>query len=92
MPDTAIGHVAARAFEIPTDQPEADGTLSWDKTTIVVVEIAAGGATGLAYPPAAFFRLAPSRASTSATCASTAALLFPLWRAMSCTSLSARSI
>ena len=47
--DAAIRHVAARAFEIPTDQPEADGTLSWDKTTIVVVEIEAGGATGLGY-------------------------------------------
>jgi len=49
MRDAAIRRVAARAFEIPTDQPEADGTLSWDKTTIVVVEIEAGGATGLGY-------------------------------------------
>jgi L-alanine-DL-glutamate epimerase-like enolase superfamily enzyme len=47
--DAEIRHVAARAFEIPTDQPEADGTLSWDKTTIVIVEIEAGGATGLGY-------------------------------------------
>ena len=47
--DAAIRQVAARAFEVPTDQPEADGTLSWDKTTIVIVEIEAGGATGLGY-------------------------------------------
>jgi L-alanine-DL-glutamate epimerase-like enolase superfamily enzyme len=47
--DAAIRRVTARAFEVPTDQPEADGTLAWDKTTIVVVEIEAGGATGLGY-------------------------------------------
>jgi L-alanine-DL-glutamate epimerase-like enolase superfamily enzyme len=49
MRDAAIRRVAAHAYEIPTDQPEADGTLSWDKTTIVIVEIEAGGATGLGY-------------------------------------------
>ncbi|HWE72350.1 MAG TPA: enolase C-terminal domain-like protein [Stellaceae bacterium] len=41
--------MAAHAYEIPTDQPEADGTLAWDKTTIVIVEIEAGGAKGLGY-------------------------------------------
>ena len=49
MREGAIQHVAARAFAIPTDQPEADGTLAWDRTTIVIVEIDAGGATGLGY-------------------------------------------
>jgi L-alanine-DL-glutamate epimerase-like enolase superfamily enzyme len=49
MPAAAIRHVTARAFEIPTDQPEADGTLAWDKTMIVIVEIEAGGTTGLGY-------------------------------------------
>jgi L-alanine-DL-glutamate epimerase-like enolase superfamily enzyme len=37
------------AYTIPTDTPEADGTLEWDATTIVVVEAAAGGATGIGY-------------------------------------------
>ena len=50
MRDAAIRHVAARAFEIPTDQPEADGTLAWDRTTIVIVEIEAGGTKGSAIP------------------------------------------
>ncbi|WP_028057724.1 enolase C-terminal domain-like protein [Candidatus Solirubrobacter pratensis] len=36
-------------FEIPTDQPESDGTLEWDSTTVVVVEARAGGETGLGY-------------------------------------------
>ena len=40
---------SARAYRIPTDQPEADGTLAWDKTTLVVVDVEAGGQTGLGY-------------------------------------------
>ncbi|GAA4468060.1 enolase C-terminal domain-like protein [Novipirellula rosea] len=37
------------AFTIPTDQPESDGTLQWDSTTLVLVELAAAGATGIGY-------------------------------------------
>jgi L-alanine-DL-glutamate epimerase-like enolase superfamily enzyme len=44
-----IGRVTASAYDIPTDAPEADGTLVWDSTTLVVVEIEAGGKTGLGY-------------------------------------------
>src|SRR5437588_2757390 len=36
-------------FEIPTDAPESDGTLEWDSTTVVVVEVDAGGQTGLGF-------------------------------------------
>lgn len=49
MTDARITDVAARAFRIPTDSPEADGTLEWDATTLVVVEIGAGGTVGLGY-------------------------------------------
>lgn len=38
--------VEVAVFEVPTDQPEADGTLAWDKTTVVVVEVYAGGCRG----------------------------------------------
>lgn len=48
-----ITGVSARAFCIPTDAPEADGTLEWDKTTIVLVEIEAGGRKGMGYSYAA---------------------------------------
>ena len=41
--------VDVSAYTIPTDQPESDGTLEWDVTTIVVVEVQAGGETGLGY-------------------------------------------
>jgi L-alanine-DL-glutamate epimerase-like enolase superfamily enzyme len=44
-----IESVRAQAFEIPTDRPEADGTIGWNSTTIVLVEISAGGETGLGY-------------------------------------------
>jgi L-alanine-DL-glutamate epimerase-like enolase superfamily enzyme len=36
-------------FTVPTDAPESDGTLKWDKTTMVLVEVHAGGHTGLGY-------------------------------------------
>lgn len=45
----AIDEVAVRVLHIPTDAPEADGTLSWSKTTIVLVQIGAGGKRGLGY-------------------------------------------
>jgi L-alanine-DL-glutamate epimerase-like enolase superfamily enzyme len=45
----AIGALKAEAFRIPTDTPEADGTLSWDSTTLVLVRLEAGGETGLGY-------------------------------------------
>jgi L-alanine-DL-glutamate epimerase-like enolase superfamily enzyme len=41
--------VTARAFRIPTDAPEADGTIAWQSTTLIVVEAAAGGTVGLGY-------------------------------------------
>lgn len=46
---SAIEDVAVRVFRIPTDAPEADGTLSWNETTMVLVELGAGGKRGLGY-------------------------------------------
>jgi L-alanine-DL-glutamate epimerase-like enolase superfamily enzyme len=39
----------ATAYEIPTEQPESDGTLEWDATTIVVVEAFNGRERGIGY-------------------------------------------
>lgn len=47
--DPTITTVRAQAYTVPTDAPEADGTLSWDRTTLVVVHVEAGGRTGLGY-------------------------------------------
>ncbi len=47
--DAAVESVTVAAYTVPTDEPESDGTLEWDSTTIVVVEVSAGGETGLGY-------------------------------------------
>ncbi len=48
-PAAPIGAVQARAYTIPTDQPEQDGTLDWDETTLIVVTVQAGGCEGIGY-------------------------------------------
>jgi L-alanine-DL-glutamate epimerase-like enolase superfamily enzyme len=45
----AIGNLTAARYQIPTDSPEADGTMAWTSTTLVVVEVEGGGKTGLGY-------------------------------------------
>ncbi|MHB2024911.1 MAG: enolase C-terminal domain-like protein [Mycobacteriales bacterium] len=49
MAEPAIEEVSARAYEVPTETPESDGTLEWDSTTMIVVEVRAGGRSGLGY-------------------------------------------
>src|SRR5436853_2616732 len=44
-----IEALTARAYTIPTDQSESDGTFAWDDTTIVIVEVRAAGTTGIGY-------------------------------------------
>lgn len=44
-----IERLDVSAYTIPTDYPEADGTYSWDSTTIVVVTAHGGGKMGLGY-------------------------------------------
>jgi L-alanine-DL-glutamate epimerase-like enolase superfamily enzyme len=44
-----LERIEASAYTIPTDGHEADGTMAWDHTTVVVVEVCAGGETGLGY-------------------------------------------
>jgi L-alanine-DL-glutamate epimerase-like enolase superfamily enzyme len=44
-----VTEVRIRTFTVPTDEPESDGTLEWDATTIVVVELEAEGECGLGY-------------------------------------------
>ncbi|MFG1930635.1 enolase C-terminal domain-like protein [Mycobacterium sp. NPDC048908] len=47
--DAPITQVSATAYTIPTDSPEADGTLSWDSTTLVVAEVHCGETTGMGW-------------------------------------------
>lgn len=55
MIDTPILSVDAAVYTVPTDAPEADGTLSWDSTTMVLAQARAGDTvgTGWTYGPAA---------------------------------------
>ncbi|HEU0242744.1 MAG TPA: enolase C-terminal domain-like protein, partial [Candidatus Limnocylindrales bacterium] len=44
-----IEQVGVSVYTIPTDAPESDGTMAWDRTTIVIVQPEAGGTRGLGY-------------------------------------------
>jgi L-alanine-DL-glutamate epimerase-like enolase superfamily enzyme len=48
-PEAPIDRLRAQAFEVPTDRPEADGTIEWNSTTLVLVEASAGGKVGTGY-------------------------------------------
>lgn len=47
--DLAVDSLEVTAFTVPTDSPESDGTLEWDSTTLVIVEVHSGHARGLGY-------------------------------------------
>lgn len=44
-----IDKVEVSVYMIPTDAPESDGTMAWDRTTLVIVEPRAGGMQGVGY-------------------------------------------
>ncbi|MGA8622746.1 MAG: enolase C-terminal domain-like protein [Candidatus Sulfotelmatobacter sp.] len=44
-----IGEMSVAAYTVPTDCPESDGTLEWDKTTLVLVNACAGDKVGIGY-------------------------------------------
>lgn len=44
-----ISSTSVRAYTIPTDAPEADGTISWNSTTMVLVELTVGDTRGIGY-------------------------------------------
>lgn len=46
---SVIREMSVEAYTVPTDFPEADGTLAWDKTTIVIVHASAADETGIGY-------------------------------------------
>jgi L-alanine-DL-glutamate epimerase-like enolase superfamily enzyme len=47
--EAGVERLDVSAYEIPTDEPESDGTLEWNSTTVVVVEAHGDGETGLGY-------------------------------------------
>ncbi len=50
MNNPTIDDVSVTAYTVPTaTEQESDGTLQWDSTTIVIVELSAGGKSGIGY-------------------------------------------
>jgi L-alanine-DL-glutamate epimerase-like enolase superfamily enzyme len=45
----SIEAVDVSIYTIPTDLPESDGTLKWNSTTLVLVQVRAGGKSGIGY-------------------------------------------
>ncbi|KAE8764836.1 enolase C-terminal domain-like protein [Georgenia thermotolerans] len=52
-PDAPVEGLDVSVYTVPTDQPEADGTIAWSATTMVAVRARAGGAVGLGWTYAA---------------------------------------
>ena len=44
-----VDGIEVSVYEVPTDVPEADGTLAWDRTTMVLVQARADGVSGLGW-------------------------------------------
>lgn len=47
--DVPIKNIRVSTFVVPTTQPEADGTIEWKSTTLVLVEITSQNKTGIGY-------------------------------------------
>ncbi len=45
----SVERLSVAVYTVPTDLPESDGTLEWNKTTLVMVQAVAGGKTGIGY-------------------------------------------
>ncbi|AFZ69304.1 enolase C-terminal domain-like protein [Deinococcus peraridilitoris] len=46
---TGIHELRVCVYEVPTDEPESDGTFAWDSTTLVVVRVRSGAVWGLGF-------------------------------------------
>ena len=44
-----VRKVSVSCFIIPTEEPESDGTLTWDSTKMIYVEVSAADQTGIGY-------------------------------------------
>jgi L-alanine-DL-glutamate epimerase-like enolase superfamily enzyme len=47
--EVEVERLEVSAYTVPTDEPESDGTLEWDSTTLILVEVEGGGERGLGY-------------------------------------------
>lgn len=49
MTDPIVDSIDVQVYTIPTDAPEADGTIAWDSTTMVLVRIRSGDIEGIGW-------------------------------------------
>ncbi len=49
MNDPMIDSLEVRVYTVPTDEPEADGTIAWDSTTMVLVRATSGSIVGMGW-------------------------------------------
>lgn len=47
--EPCVASLSCRVYQVPTDHPEADGTLEWTSTIVVTVEVNAEGEVGLGW-------------------------------------------
>ncbi len=47
--EARIDKLEVSAFQVPTENPESDGTMKWDSTVLVLVEVRAGAVGGLGF-------------------------------------------
>lgn len=45
----AVEHLDVTVYTVPLEEPESDGTFTWTATTVVLVELSAGGRRGLGF-------------------------------------------
>ncbi len=45
----SVDDLTASVFTVPTEEPESDGTFTWEATTVVVVEVSAGDERGIGF-------------------------------------------
>lgn len=48
-PERTIDSLSTEVYRVPTDQPEADGTLAWDQTVVVLVRARSGDREGIGW-------------------------------------------
>lgn len=49
MSNALIDSVDVRVYTVPTDEPEADGTIAWDSTTMVLIRVTSGSTVGMGW-------------------------------------------
>jgi len=80
-----VEHLQVSSYTVPTDFPESDGTLEWNRTTLVLVQAEAGGQRGLGYTyadsaTAALIRDTLSDVVVGASAMAPAAAYMSMWR------------